>query len=483
MKTRCFFPLKLLNRPARARRLACWCLTGALLAGACAAPLASAAAADSAASSAAVAQAATIDIAAKAALLVDQKTGAILYAKNEHKELYPASLTKIMTALLVLEAVDDGKLTLDQQITATSTSMTGLDEDGSTAGIKAGEVMTVENLLYCMLVVSANEACAILAETVAGSVDDFVGMMNDKASELGCEDTHFMNPTGLQDSQHYTSAWDLYLIAKEAMTHKEFMKICDTAEVTIPATNLSPERNLHTTNYLLSGFRAAGYVDKDAHGVKTGSTSDAGHCLVSTATRGSMSLLSVVLGAEAVKLPTGKTQVQSFSETSRLFNWAFDNFAYQTVLKADDALAEVPVTLSREVNYVTVHPESDVEVLLPTGLKAEDLKRVIHLKNPSVEAPIAKGDVLGEVELSCGDTVYATAPLLAQNDVSASRMLTIWHDIQTFFDRTAVRVVGVILAVLLVLLAGWKITAGRRRYRHGQSMRRQSSYHGRRRRF
>ena len=135
------------------------------------------------------------NILAKAALLVDAKTGAVVYAKDEHKELYPASLTKIMTALLVLEAVDKGDLTLDQPITATQSAMSGLSADGSTAGIKAGETMTVENLLYCMLVVSANEACNILAEAVAGSVDAFVDKMNAKAEELGCENPTLPTPT------------------------------------------------------------------------------------------------------------------------------------------------------------------------------------------------------------------------------------------------------------------------------------------------
>ena len=138
---------------------------------------------------------------AKAALLVDANTGTVVYAKNEHQELYPASLTKIMTALLVLEAVDKGQLTMDQQLTATASALEGLSADGSTANIQVGEIMTVENLLYCMLVVSANEACDILAEAVSGSVDAFVDAMNAKAQELGCKNTHFANPNGLHDSR------------------------------------------------------------------------------------------------------------------------------------------------------------------------------------------------------------------------------------------------------------------------------------------
>lgn len=421
-------------------------------------------------------------IAAKAALLVDTDTGTILYQKNIHDELYPASLTKIMTALLTLEAVDSGKLSMDQELTASS-SISDLDSDGSSAGIKVGETMSVQNYLYCMLVVSANEACNVLAEAVAGSVSDFVDQMNAKAEELGCKNTHFVNATGLQDPQHYTSAWDLYLIAKEAMTHKDFLRICDTADVVIPATNLSEQRHLYTTNYLLSSWRATGYRYSNAHGIKTGSTSDAGHCLISSATKGSLNFLSVVLGAEKVTTASGGTDVQSFSETKRLFEWGFNNFSRQTVLTEEEAVAEVPVTLSREVNYVTAHPQADVETLLPKDLSADQLERTVTLTEDSVAAPVTEGDVLGEITLSYDGTVYVTEPIVALNSVKASRLLTIWDSIQRFFAKPLVRIAGVALLVALAALILWRLVFGRRRYRYGQNVRRSSGgYHGSRRR-
>ncbi|MEG2176509.1 MAG: D-alanyl-D-alanine carboxypeptidase family protein [Oscillibacter sp.] len=419
-------------------------------------------------------------IRAKGALLVDLNTGLPVYAKGEHQELYPASLTKIMTALLVLEAVDSGKLTLDQMVTASASALEGLAADGSSAGIKVGETMSVENLLYCMLIVSANEACDILAEAVSGSVDAFVTAMNAKAKALGCENTHFVNPNGLHDSRHYTSAWDLYLITKAAMEYEEFMKICDTADVVLPATNLAPERHLYTTNYLLSSWRVVGYRNKAAHGIKTGSTDEAGHCLVSTATKGSLHFLSVILGAERVET-NGVGDVQSFSETTRLFQWGFDNFSYQSVLRADEVIKEVAVSLSRKVNYVTVHPAQDVEALLPKGLAAADLERVVTLKQDPVEAPIAQDQVLGTVTLRHDGKEFATVDLLALNSVEASKLLTFWRNVQLFFQKTVVRVICVILGLLLLALAGWKITMGRRRYRYGRTVSTNNSkYRGRR---
>ena len=387
-----------------------------------------------------------------------------------------------MTALLVMEAVDSGRLSLDQEITASS-SIESLDTAGSTAGIKTGEIMTVEQLLYCMLVVSANEACVILAEAVAGSVDAFVDQMNAKAQALGCQNTHFVNPTSLHDSQHYTSAWDLYLITKEALTHKDFVRISDTGDITLPATNLHDARALHSTNSLISGGRSRGYSNKHAHGIKTGSTSEAGHCLVSSAAKGSLSFISVVLGCDRLTLEGGEIRTMSFYETNRLFQWGFDNFSYKTILTANEYPREVAVALSK-IDHVTVHPARDVEILMPNGLEPEDLERTITLNADPVEAPVTTGDKLGTIQLSYKGTVYATEDLLALHDVEASRLLTFWRDVKLFFAKPAVKIAGIVLAVLLVLALLWKLIFGRRRYRYGRSVgySRRSSYRGRRRR-
>ena len=408
------------------------------------------------------------DILAKAALLVDYNTGEIVYAKNEHQELYPASLTKIMTALLTLEAVDAGKLTMDQPLTATATALSGLSSDGSSAGIKVGETMPVRDLLYCMLVVSANEACDILAEAVSGSVSAFVSAMNEKAKALGCENTHFANPNGLHDPQHYTSAWDMYLITRAAMEYPDFMTICNTASTTIAATNLSKERTLYTTNNLLSNWRVIGYRDTRAQGIKTGSTNAAGHCLVSSAMQGSLHFISVILGAERVE-ENGRGNIRSFSETSRMFDYGFDNFAYKTIIDTAEPIQEVPVTLSK-LDHVTVQPAKELEVLMPKGLNEEDMERTITLNQESVEAPVAEGDVLGTMVLSYGGKVYATVDLLAMHDVEADRLLTFWRDVKAFFAKTSVRVVLIVLLVLLVAFLVWKLLLSRRRYRYGRSV-------------
>ena len=420
------------------------------------------------------------DINCQAALLVDYNTGLPLYAKNEHQEMYPASLTKIMTALLVLEAVDSGKLSLTDSLTASRSAMTtGLDEDGSNAGIQEGEIMTVEQYLTCMLVVSANEACNVLAEAVSGSVSAFVDAMNAKAQALGCENTHFVNASGLHDPQHYTSAWDLYLITRAAMEHEDFMRICDTGKAVIPATNLSEERTLHTTNYLIDVWRSRGYINADAHGIKTGSTDAAGHCLVSSAIRGSLHFVSVALGGERKTLEDGEIRTYSFYDTNQLFKWAFENFSYQTVALETEEIQEVPVELSK-TDHVTVHPAGDAEVLLPKTLSPDLLERDVELQ-ASVDAPVSAGQKLGTMTLSYDGITYATLDLVASFDVEASRLKTLLRSIQDFFSKTSVRVVGIIVLLLLILLLVWKVFLSRRRYRYGRSVgrRRRSSYRGR----
>lgn len=427
-----------------------------------------------------------IDIDARAALLVEADTGEVLYDKNAHTKQYPASITKITTALLVLEAIDAGQLSLDQMVEAHESAFAGLSIYGSTAGIKAGEILTVGQLLQCMLIVSANEACNILAEAVCGegNIDQFVAKMNERVAQLGCENTHYVNTSGLHDPDHYTTAWDIYLIASEAMKHEVFMTICNSKSAEIPETDHNSRHVLHSTNLLISNWRELGYLYRDAQGIKTGSTEEAGYCLVSSAVRGSRTLLSVVLGAEKVKLDeTGKkTLTKSFSETSRLFDYGFDSFESREIVSSSEPVQEVPVSLSSETNYVVVHPAETLERMLPKTLELSDLQRDITLTE-NVEAPIAAGDQLGEMTISYDGTVYGTVPLLALSDVSASWLLVAKRDVVNFFSRTIVKVIVIVVLLLIaVLLLLYGIGGRNRRYgKRGQRGRVSSGYRGRRR--
>ena len=419
------------------------------------------------------------EVLAKAALLADPDTGEILYARNIHDKLYPASLTKVMTALLVIEAVDEGRITMDTVLTASESAIANLPDDGSNAGIKVGEQLTVEQLLHCILVVSANEACDILAEGISGSVEAFVAKMNQRAAELGCENTHFMNTNGLQSVEHYTTAWDLYLITREARTHDVFLRICNTKFYEVPPTNVNPKpRKYYTTNYLISTARNGDYLYKGANGVKTGSTSDAGYCLISSADRGERSLLSVVLGAERVTREDGTKDTRSFSETIRLFDYGFDGFQRAVILDTMELIDEVSVTLSQEQNTVKVHPAESIERLIPSEIKVEDITRTVTFHSESVEAPVQKGQVLGTVTLSYGDTVYGTVDLLADEDVSASRLLVFQRDMLEFLGSTEFKIGAAVAAGVVLLIVILTVSLRSRRNRRD---RRRSGYRGRKR--
>ena len=258
------------------------------------------------------------------------------------------------------------------------------------------------------------------------------------------------------------------------------MRICDTARATIPATNLSEERKLYTTNYLIDTWRSLGYIYPNAHGIKTGSTDEAGHCLVSSATEGDLSFISVALGGERVTLEDGEIRTYSFFDTRAMFEWAFENFSYQTVLEGSELIKEVSVALSR-VDHVSVHPAEDVELLLPNNTDPASLERTLEYESP-VDAPIEQGQVLGSLTLSLDGETLATVDLVASNDVESSTLLVVMRRVHDFFASPVVQVIGLVLLVLIAALVGWKLTIGRRRYRYGRSVsrRRGGGYRGRR---
>ena len=411
-----------------------------------------------------------IDVDARAALLVEKETGEILYEKNAHEKNYPASITKLTVALLVFEAIDAGQLSLDQPITAHESAFEGLSIYGSTAGIK----LYTGGLLIT----------ALLAEAVCGegNISQFVQRMNERAAALGCENTHYVNTSGLHDPDHYTTAWDIYLITRALMPYEKFMEICNSKSAEIAETDHNQRHVLHSTNRLISNWRELGYLYRDAQGIKTGSTEEAGHCLVSSAVRGDRQLVSVVLGAEKITLADGKsTLTKSFSETIRLFDYGFDCFSRREVVSADELVREVPVALSSEANYVVAHPAESITRMLPTELDLSELTRDITLPD-SVDAPIAAGDELGEMTVSYNGTVYGTVKLLALSDVSASWLLVARRDVADFFSRTVVRIVLVVLLLLILAFLFLRGNGRGRRYGKRSSGRAApAGYRGRRR--
>lgn len=370
-----------------------------------------------------------IDSTSAAILLAeDGESETLVYAKNERERMYPASLTKVMTVLLALEAVEEGSVSLSDMVTAQE----GFDFDmligGTSANIVLGETMSLQNLLYCAMIASANEACNVIAMYVSGSVSAFVERMNQRSAELGCTDTHFVNTHGLPDPNHYTTCWDFSRILREAVRHEYFMEICSTLNYVVPDTNVSAERRLENTNSLINPTNALypgpwGY--EYARGVKTGHTSDAGYCLASTAEKDGVTLISVVMKCQAWQQDDGTWYYGHFADTRTLFQWAFENYSYQEIVRSSEVVGEVAVEMGSDADSVSIRPSSTITAYLPNDTDLSAFERTITLlpeaDGQALVAPVEAGRTVGEITVSLNGTVYGSAPLVTSTSVDLSR--------------------------------------------------------------
>ena len=393
-----------------------------------------------------------LEIDARAAILVDVNSGEVLFEQSADAKQYPASLTKLMTALIVAEHCDFQEL-----VEAKASAFSDLIAAGSSVGIKEGEIMSVENLLYCMLVSSGNDAANVLAEHVAGTLPQFYEMMNRKADELGCVGTHFANAHGLHNENHYTTARDLYLITRSFVENEALMKIANTVSYVVPATNMTPnQRILNSTNYLISGTSTIKYIYTPARGIKTGTTTPAGYCLISSAEKNGMYLISVVLGA-------GKDEtsgdIMSFVETKRMFEWGFHNYSYQKIVNSGEPVVEVPVEMSQEANAVVAVTQSEISYLMPSEFDAENVVITPWLYEEQLTAPVTKGQVLGEADVSYNGRSYGRVKLVALTGVERSNFMYSVDQVKAYLSNPTflwiaggiVAAVGVYIVVAIVL--------------------------------
>ena len=341
------------------------------------------------------------DISCKSAVLMEQSTGRVLYALNPHEKLPPASVTKIMTMLLAMEEIDSGNLKLTDTVTA---SQHAKEMGGSTIYLDTGEIMTVDDIMKGIAVASGNDACVAIAEHIAGSEEDFVARMNERAAQLGMNDTHFENCNGLDADGHVTSAYDIALMSRELLKHEGIFKY-----TTIWMDSLRGGAfTLANTNKLIRFYSGA-------NGLKTGSTSKAGCCISGTAKREDMQLIAVVMGSESSDL--------RFSSARALLDFGFANYAVATPSDAADLSGKVHV--DRGV-YDTVSPElkSDYKTLVEKGQKNKITAETVLYD--SVPAPLKKGDKIGTVTYKIGDEILEVCDLVAKNDVPKKRFLTFY---------------------------------------------------------
>lgn len=359
----------------------------------------------------------------KAALLVDLDTGEILFEVNKDQQRAPASLTKVMTMLVALEALDEGRFTLDDIVTAQPDCLTGLAEDSSTAGITPGTQVTAKDLLYCTMLHSANEACNILGAHISGSISAFVEEMNQKAAELGCTNTHFMNPNGLPAENHYSSAYDLYLITKAAMEYPLFMELANTPSYQSTNSAVNWGEPMNNSNALISAdaYYAKGgdYLYEGASGVKTGYTNAAGYCLISTAQRDDIHVLAIAMGCDG-ELNSDSEKFWNFDDSIAMYDWVFNNFSHRSILSAGESITSVEVALS-EAGSVMLQPSGALTALLPNEVDSQAITREVTIYEDKLTAPIPAGTALGEMTLSLDGKVLGTVKLINSSDVELSR--------------------------------------------------------------
>ncbi len=368
------------------------------------------------------------DIVANSVYLMDNKTNAVLYSKNENEKVYPASTTKILTAIIVLENCN-----LDDIVTANYSAIMNIPEGYTTANIQIGEQLNVEQLLELLLVYSANDAANVLAEHVGGSIDSFVSMMNTRLNELSLTNTHFTNPYGLHDENHYATAHDLAYLMKYCLKNDTFRKIAGKASCAIPATNLHEPRLYSSTNELLVPDNANYY--KYLVAGKTGFTSQAKGCLVSSAYRDDLEFIGVVLGSDS-----------RFVDTRNLYQYGYSNYSVQKVVNKDAIVTNLQISnasyTSKDLDLLA---NEEISALMNNQENSLSLKPKITLKE-NISAPIDEGAILGKATYEINGVEYSTN-LVASHSVEPSKFLV--YSIYT--------IIGGNLLVLLVFGVIWFI--------------------------
>ena len=356
------------------------------------------------------------DISAESAILMDSSSEKILYSKNENQKMYPASTTKIVTAILVLENCN-----LNDIVTVPYEAIITIPSGYSVAALQAGEQLTVEQLLQVLLVHSANDAANVLAFHLSGSIDAFASLMNQKISDLGLENTHFTNPSGKHDENHYTTAHDLAIIMKYCMKNSTFRHLAGLKSCTIPATNKYEERIFKTTNELLiydNRNVASNYYYKYAVAGKTGYTTEAKNCLVSVANKDNFELISVVLGAGIY--PNNLSA--KFVDTKTIFDYGYDNYAIR-VLRDQNAIAtQIDIgNATKDTRSLDLLLSDNITAVVSQDDLETDFSPDIQLQE-NLLAPISQGQIVGKIVYNI-DGIEYSSDLIASHSVEKSNFL------------------------------------------------------------
>lgn len=381
----------------------------------------------------------------QSAMLLDSDSGRLLYGKNIDAKLYPASLTKVMTAIIALE---NGNL--EDTVTVPYDAIASINYlEDSNMGLLSGEELSLDQLVSAMLIHSANDAANVIAYHISGSMPAFVETMNAKAAELGMPNTHFENACGSHNDNHYTTARDMATLAQYAMKNEKFRDIVKTPVYKIPMTNKYKlgERTMVNTNLLLGTSRSLYQYYAPATGIKTGHTSEAGYCLISSATYSDMNLIAVTMKCD---LMDEHNDPYTYADSRNLFEFAFSNYIHQPLVSAGDIVYDSKVKEAKYDSRVALTVRDSLSALVPSDIdSAAEIVETVNVPD-DLRAPIAKGDTIGTVTYTYKGTQIGTAELVATNNVELNHFLHIFNIIikvitSPFFF------IPVILLILLAL--------------------------------
>ena len=383
------------------------------------------------------------EVDAKSALLISLDTNEILYEKNADQKVYPASITKIMTVTLMLESKNykaDSLVTMtedvDQYITGT---------DSSVSDIQVGEQIRQIDLCYFVLMSSAGDCAYLAALTYGGTVENFVKMMNDKAEKLGLKGTHYGNPVGLHDEQTYTTAKDTAKLTQYALKNQTFKKICESTRYTVPATNMSGERVISTTNFLHDN--TTDYYYQYAHGVKTGYTDEAGRCLVSTASLEGYNYMCVLFGCTV-----SNSKRYEFIDSRNLYRWAFNNFSFKEIADTKTPVCEVPLKLASDIDYLPLYVEEGFISVMPDDADMSTIIIKPHIEEGfEVSAPVKKGQVIATADIIYAEKVIGTVNLVSHDTIKSNFFLVVLDKFKTFFGSSYMIVLYIIIAIIALI--------------------------------
>lgn len=399
------------------------------------------------------------DLTAQYAVLMDFETGKVLYNKNGSQKLYPASTTKLWTAYVVLKNVSD----LSQVVTVKDLPPV----DGSSMYLRNGESFTVKQLLDGLLVHSANDAAVVLANYVSGSVGEFVKLMNMEANAIGAKNTHFNNSNGLPDPNHYTTAYDMALMAREAMNNEIFREIVKTKSISFPATKEYPfERYFVNTNKFLTSNDKINYKGEEipikydiVDGIKTGYTDDAGKCLLSSGVKNNMRLISAVFKTEGDNL---------YLDSRTLLDYGFDNFSSKTIINKEDYISTKKIILSEQGKLV-YEPKYSYKVVLPNGSKENNYTQKVKLNK--IDLPIKKGNTIGQLEVYNNKKLEHSIDLIAINDVNSIFEIITENKIIVSIVKL-IFILFVLFIILILIIVIIKKRKRRKRYIYNKYKRR-----------